>query len=238
MLAFASALAGVVRGFSGFGTALIFLPLAGLVIPPIWAISAVAIMGVTAPVVKVPEMVRQTKKKDLAMLGLGLLVGTPIGLILLLQMATETFRYGVSIFTLLLLAALISGLRYGGTLNRAMLAGCGALGGFMNGALGLPGPPVILLYLSSSMGIAATRATIFIFLILADFLTLFIYGSQGLLSLAQLTIGVLLVLPYFAGIWVGTVIFDPEQEKLYRAIAYVIIGCSAVLGLPLWESMV
>jgi hypothetical protein len=30
-------------------------------------------------------------------------------------------------------------------------------------------------------------------------------------------------------------LFDPEKEKTYRTIAFVIIGISALMGLPLFD---
>ena len=45
-VALAALVAGVVRGFSGFGTALIYLPVAAQVMPPVWAILSLAAMDV------------------------------------------------------------------------------------------------------------------------------------------------------------------------------------------------
>jgi uncharacterized membrane protein YuzA (DUF378 family) len=33
---------------------------------------------------------------------------------------------------------------------------------------------------------------------------------------------------------IGTALFDPARETLYRRVAYIIIGISAVRGLPIW----
>ena len=38
LLIFAVMLAGLVRGFAGFGTALVFVPLAAMVVSPVWTI--------------------------------------------------------------------------------------------------------------------------------------------------------------------------------------------------------
>jgi hypothetical protein len=37
------------------------------------------------------------------------------------------------------------------------------------------------------------------------------------------------------GNMIGARFFDPDKEKAYRTVAFVIIGCSAMMGLPLFD---
>ena len=50
-----------------------------------------------------------------------------------------------------------------------------------------------------------------------------------------LLLGVLLILPYMAGNLIGARFFRPEQEGIYRRVAYLLIAASALSGLPLWD---
>ncbi|HAV07572.1 MAG TPA: sulfite exporter TauE/SafE family protein, partial [Rhodobacteraceae bacterium] len=43
-IALGALIAGAVRGFSGFGTALVFLPVAGQFLSPIWALTVLTVM--------------------------------------------------------------------------------------------------------------------------------------------------------------------------------------------------
>ena len=48
-LIFAAVVAGLVRGFSGFRTNLVFLPLSGQFLPPFWALLTLVMMNLIGP---------------------------------------------------------------------------------------------------------------------------------------------------------------------------------------------
>ncbi len=227
--------AGIVRGFSGFGTAMIYLPFAASQLPPVWALTSLVIMDLIGPVTLIPKTIKDTYKPDLVKLGVGALIACPVGVWLLGYFNPEHFRYVVSILTLILLALLIGNFRYSGRLNGRIIVATGGLGGFLCGLAGLPGPPVILLYLASSLPPITIRANLFIYLILADLLLLSIFGIRGLMDSTAVVIGLLITAPYLAALWIGTILFNPARERVYRTVAYLVIALSAVRGLPLWN---
>ena len=227
-------ISGLVRGFSGFGTAMVYLPFAGSQISPIWALTSLVIMDVIASITLVPKTLKDTYLPDIYKLGLGALLTSPLGVLVLVLLEPAIFRYAVSIFTLLLLILLVVGFRYKGQLNSSIIVGTGGLGGFLSGTVGLPGPPVIMLYLASTLPPKIIRANIFIYLFLADLLLLVIFGFKDLIDLSAVILGGVVLLPYQAALWIGTFNFNPEKEKQYRNIAYLIIFISAMSGLPLW----
>ena len=47
--------------------------------------------------------------------------------------------------------------------------------------------------------------------------------------------GLAISLPYMGINWLGARLFDPARERVFRAVAYVVIATSAVLGLPVWS---
>ena len=233
-LMFGTILAGLVRGFSGFGTAMIFLPFAASVMPPIWAITTMVMMDLMAPLIMAPKTAKDAEMGDVWRLAAGCLCGLPFGVAVLVHLPIETFRYSVSIITLVLLVLLLSGFRYRGERTKPLIYGTGGLAGLLGGAVGIPGPPVIMLYLASPLPARVIRANNFLFLIAAGFMMIGVYAAQGLLYKMPLIIGACLSLIYLIGIAVGFKIFVPSREKLYRAIAYMIIAASALRGLPLF----
>ena len=84
------------------------------------------------------------------------------------------------------------------------------------------------------MPAAVIRATIFLYLFLSDALVVIALGIRGLLELQPILIGLVIVPVYLVFIVIGTRIFDPARESLYRGVAYVIIVGSALMGLPIW----
>ncbi len=231
----ATYVAGLVRGFAGFGTAMIYLPIAATVLPPVWAIITLVVFDIFGPAVLVPRVIRDVHLPDLGRLVLGVAAGLPIGLMVLYSVAPEVFRYVVSGLTLVLLLLLISGLRYQGRMTPGLVLGSGALGGMLGGSAGVPGPPVILLYLASPLPAAVVRATVTLYLLSYDVLLLGIFAGMGRLEAVPVWLGVLLAVPNALGNWSGAAIFRPGQEAVYRWVAYAIIGAAALSGLPIWS---
>jgi len=228
-------LAGLVRGFAGFGTAMVYLPFAGQVLSPVAALVTLVVMNIIGPLVNVPRAWHNGRPGEIARLALGALITLPLGVAVLEWMAPQDFRYVVSLLTLMLLALMLSGWRYHGVVSRAMLYVTGAVGGFLAGVAGLPGPPVILLYMASRNPPAVIRANTLIYLIATSAMMLMVFWGGGLLSPAPIMLGLVLAVPYLLANIAGAALFDPKRVALYRAVGYIIIAGSALSGLPLLD---
>ena len=227
--------AGVVRGFSGFGTAMIFLPFASSVMPPVWALTTLVVMEVVSSVPMIRRMARDAEIGELARLVVGALVAIPLGVAVLTVIDGNVFKLAVSALTLGMLAILLTGVRLKTAVNNSVVYGAGGIGGFMAGAVGLPGPPVILLYLARPLEPAAIRATLFSYLVMADTMLFGVFAISGILEREPVVTGLFAAIPFAAAMAIGAFIFSPEKEKTYRYVAYCIVGASAVMGLPLWR---
>jgi uncharacterized membrane protein YfcA len=228
--------AGTVRGFAGFGTAMIFLPVAGMFVSPVAAISALFIMDLIGPAPVIPQKFRAADKPDLARLVFGAALVFPAAIWLLLSFDPAVFRYSVSILSLVMLIALVSGLRIKTRLSPKYVWGIGGTAGFCGGFAGVPGPPVIFFYMASDRPAAVTRATNSCFLYGFDIMATTVLIVMGSTQPQALMMGALMAVPNVIGNFVGAAIFNPEKEKLYRNVAYAIIAISALSGLPIWES--
>lgn len=165
----------------------------------------------------------------------GVALGLPLGLFTLSFVDPDLFGWGVSVAILTLLAALMSGWRYRGSLGPRMTVGVGSFGGFLGGLAGIPGPPVILLYMASAKAISVIRASFLLYLLGIDLMMLGIFLMFGLLEAQAVVIGLMLVPVYMLANVAGAWLFDPQAERLFRSVAYMIIAASALLGLPIWE---
>lgn len=236
LLCGAGFLAGTVRGFSGFGSAIVFLPVAAQALPPFQALTTVVIADLLGALPNAPRALRACDKGDLFRLLVGLAVALPLGLWALTLLEPETFRYGVSALALALLLCLLLGVRYRGPTPNAMVYGVGGLSGFSCGLAGLPGPPVILFYMARPLPPAAIRANTFIFLTSADIAMLPALYALGHFDPDAALLGCLLIAPTMAGNLFGAWLFRPDYERLYRFVAYAVIGTIALVSLPFWRA--
>ncbi len=228
-------IAGIVRGFAGFGSAMIYLPCAGQVLSPFEAITTLVAMELVAPLIHVRRAVKDGHPGDVMRLTFGAVLAIPLGILVLSLVNPDVFRWTVSVIAILLVVILIAGLRYRGELTKPLIYGTGAAGGFLAGSAGLPGPPIILLYMSSTLPASAVRANNTLYLLTVDVVMVVALYVKGVLTASAAVIGGVMIAPYLLGNWLGALLFRPGAEALYRRIGYSIITLSALLGLPIWD---
>lgn len=228
-------LAGTVRGFSGFGSGLVFLPIAAQVLSPFQALTAVVIADLLGCIPNVPRALRECDRPDVLRLVTGLAVALPLGIWTLTFLEPDAFRYGVSAMALILLTCLLFGVRYRGVVSNAMVYATGGLSGFTCGVAGIPGPPVILFYMARPLAPTVVRANTFIFLSLTDIAMLPALFAFGRLDPSAVLLGILLIVPNMCGNIFGAWLFRPDYERIYRSVAYAIIAATAVTSLPVWD---
>jgi|TARA_B110000444_G_scaffold12596_1_gene10823 uncharacterized membrane protein YfcA len=230
----AAFLAGIVRGFTGFGTALVFIPLVAQVLTPIEAVFAMVIFDFIGVLPTVPRALKDGKVPDVLRLGAGMILTTPLGLLALYLMSQSSFRLLASLMILILLTLLIFGIRYRGELTNRLIYITGALGGLLGGSAGMPGPPVILIYMASRSAPSIIRANLLLYAMIGDtvifLLCLLSFNIAPLIFL----FGIIAIIPFVVGVGLGSKVFNPKKEGAYRVVAYIVIGFSAIYGLPFW----
>jgi uncharacterized membrane protein YfcA len=227
--------AGLVRGFAGFGSGLIIMPAASSVLDPFAALAFLTVIEFWGPLPNLRGALRDGDRTEAGQLLAGALVGVPLGLWGLSFLSPEAFGWTVSAVVLALLALIVSGWRYRPRNAPAGLVAIGGLGGFLGGVAGVPGPPVIMLYMAGQQAAAVIRGNFLLYLLGVDLIMLAILGSFGLLDVTAVLVALLLVPVYMLANAMGARLFDPGREGQFRAVAYAIIAVSALLGLPLWE---
>ncbi|NSX55190.1 sulfite exporter TauE/SafE family protein [Parasulfitobacter algicola] len=227
--------AGVVYGFAGFGAALIFMPIATIFIAPEVAVAAFSISALASLFTVVPKAWAVANKgATLRMIGAAV-VTAPLGIWILRTTDDTLLRWAVSVVVFITLLALITGWRYKGVPSHAARFGVGAATGFVGGATGLMGPIVVLFNLSGTDPVSVSRANSLVFLTLSSLALLPLMALQGVLGLASVLLGLLLLVPYGVGAVVGQALFNPQYERLYRLCAYGIIAVAVLLGLPIYN---
>jgi len=232
-VACAAVLAGLIRGFSGFGTALIYLPLASMSLPPIWVLVTLTVMDLVGPLPNVPRALRDGRPREVVVLAGAAALALLPGLFVLDMLGDDGFRWMVAGLCLVTVVLMASGWRWSGRMTSRRTASIGGLAGFLGGVAGLPGPPVILAYMAAPLPAAVIRAHILLFLVLWDIIFGATLWATGRLSAEPVWLGVVLIVPYLLANIAGAKLFRPERERLYRRTAYVLIAAAAFAALPL-----
>jgi uncharacterized protein len=225
-------ISGTARGFSGFGSALIFMPLASSLAAPRLIAALLLIIDFIGSLPLLPNAWRGADRTATAIIVAGALVGVPVGTWLLTRLDPVTTRWIISGFVTALLLLLLSGWRYRGKDHAALSVGIGALSGFCSGLAQTGGPPIVGYWLGRPIASDIARANIILFFAASDFFSVVSYALSGLLSRDAILFSLVIGPVYAIGIRFGTLLFGRASEKLFRGICYALIALAVIFGLP------
>jgi uncharacterized membrane protein YfcA len=223
---------GTARGFSGFGSALIFMPLASSMAAPRLVAALLLIIDFIAAAPLVPNAWKHADRNATAVMVAGALVGVPIGTYFLSRLDPVTTRWIISGFVFALLLLLLSGWRYRGKDHAALSIGIGGLSGFCSGLAQTGGPPIVGYWLGRPIVSAVARANILLFFGASDFFSVVSYAFTGLITSDAIRFSCLVGPVYAVGVWLGSRLFGRASETLFRGICYVLIAAAVIIGLP------
>ena len=231
----ATILAGIVRGFAGFGAAMMFIPIVSVVYEPKFAVAALFMIDIITPLPMIPKALKEFEFKEVLPISVGATITVPLGVYILKYSDPILLRYIISITILILIALLASGWRYSGKVNNPGLFSLGAVSGVAGGIASLYGPPLILFWMSRQSKAITIRANIIIFFAYIIAISGISLWLSGLLTL-QIFKAVVALFPLYAlAIWIGAQLFKFSSESFFRKVAYALILMVAILSLPVWQ---
>lgn len=227
--------AGLIRGFTGFGTALIFVPVASQFLSFTEVILVITLTGIGSMVTLVPQAWAQADRKEVTSLALAAALTAPVGVSLLGLIDVLTLRWIAAAIIAVTLAAVVSGWRYHGRLGVPGRLGIGAASGLFGGMTGLTGPVVIVFYLANARDITKVRANTILFLAVLDIVILANLALGDPIAARTFWLALLLGIPYVLATFLGKAAFDPRLERVYRLSAYSVIALAVVTSLPVFD---
>lgn len=223
---------GTARGFSGFGSALIFMPLASSIADPRLVAALLLIIDFVAAAPLLPGAWEKADRKATAVMVAGALIGIPIGTYFLSRLEPVTTRWIISTFVFALLLLLLSGWRYRGRDHAAISVGIGGLSGFCSGLAQTGGPPIVGYWLGRPLPSVIARANIVLFFGASDLFSAVSYAAAGLITMDAIRFAIVVGPVYGIGVWFGASLFGKASEAVFRAICYALIAAAVIFGLP------
>ena len=236
LVAATALLAGFVRGFTGFGAGMIFIPAASAIYDPVIAIVLLFLIDTVATLPVLPPHFRNCRWREVGPMALSASLAFPFGLLLLLRMDPLATRWVLSLFILAATAAMATGLRYKGEPKLGQTLAVGSAMGFLSGAMGLGGPLIVLFWLGGPERAARVRSNIFAFFGTFSLVCLVGYWWSGLFT-APRVLGALALVPLYAGAMaLGSSLFDRSSDEGYRRAALALCAAIALATMPFWHS--
>lgn len=231
-------IAAMARGFSGFGAALIFVPLASTVVTPQVASPLLLITDAVLALGFIPDAYRRADRREVSVMALGAALGIPLGTLMLVRLDALTIRWGIVVLAGGMLALLASGWRYRGRPTPPLTFGIGGLAGVFTGAAQTGGPVVVAYWLGSPARPAIVRANIILYFAISTAIALIAYYAGGVLTLAVLKLCLVVGPVYGLGLVLGARLFGVADEAIFRRICYALIAVAVLVSLPVLDGVV
>jgi len=225
--------AGMVRGFAGFGAAMVMTPAFSAIYGPAVGISLCLLLEIAVALPLLPRAIKYVNWRRIAVLLLAAIIGAPLGNLVLTQVAAEPMRWAISAIVLTAVALLASGWRFRGRPRPLTTLAAGGMIGFLNGLSGMAGPPIIFYYLAGDETAERVRANLTTYFIFVDLVTLVVFAGRDLIGWNTGVLALWLVPAVVAGGLLGQRLFPLASEKFYRRLALFLLVAVAIGSLIL-----
>jgi uncharacterized membrane protein YfcA len=233
----AAVLGGFVRGFTGFGGALIYVPVVSAVAGPQIAATTFLIVDYLLTLPMAVRSIRICRWPTVLPAAIAAVIATPVGAWLLATGDPIVLRWIICIVVILFLGLIVSGWRYRGDPTVAASVGVGGVSGLFAGVGQISGPPVIALWLSGSLPLAIIRANMFCFFGLLGLSSFAAYLWRDLFSVDTLFYLALLGPLYGGALYLGGWAFARTAGASYRPLTYVLVAFAALSSMPIFDGM-
>lgn len=212
-------IAGMVRGFAGFGAAMLMTPVFSALYGPAAGIALCLLLEIAVALPLLPAVVRLVDWRQLGLLLAAAVVLVPVGTHVLTLTEPEPMRWAISAIILVAVALLASGWRYPGRPRPVTTLAAGAASGFLNGLSGMAGPPIAFYYLAGQATAAHVRANLTTYFVFVDLAAIAVFASRGLIGWDTGVHGLVLAPAVMLGGLLGQRLFPLASERFYRRLA-------------------
>jgi uncharacterized protein len=226
-----------VRGFAGFGAAMIYVPAASLMVGPqiavitLWTMDTIPSLPIVMPALKKADW------KSVLPVAAGYAAMVGIGVWFLKHGETELVRWLISGFILATVAVLWSGWRYHGARPLPLSLMVGGISGLFGGAAQLSGPPVLVYWLAGSDPAWLIRANTIVLFFITTLFSGAAFLAGGLFHRPAVICAILCAPVYGIGLVLGQRLFGHASEATFRRAAFIIILSVAIVTLPLFDGV-
>ena len=223
--------ASIIRGFNGFGFSATCISGFSFILPAIEIVPIILILEVLISIFMIPYIWNKIDWSFVSKILVGIIIGSPIGLILLKYLDSEITHLSVCIIIIFFSLLLMKGYSNQNINNNFGKFLTGIVSGTLNSLTTLGGMPVALFLLVTSIQPAIIRASLAALFFLTDiyaFILSFFAGIVDWLTIYR-TIPLIVILPI--GVYIGNKFFVKSKEETYRKVVFYFLIIVSIIGI-------
>ena len=207
---------------------MIVVPTVALIFDPKTAVVMHALIEIPVIAQLLPAGIRNGERATVMPMLLALIVSVPMGMYFLAAIDPDIMRLMMSSVVVLMVTLMSTGWHYKQKIGLNVSVAGGAIGGFLQGATGIGGPPIITLLMSRGDNSLTTRGNNIIMMgsiMLVSLATQYLYGFLN----QQIVLLSLCLAPIYAlTTYLGSRFFNRGGDRFYRGIALALLAVTAV----------
>ena len=222
---------GFIRGFLGFGSGLITIPILSYLYSPVFAMVFNIAIEIPATIYLTYVGAKSCKFKEISPMFFSMMLTIPIGTIFLVSVNEQLIKIIMSILVIFFVLLIASGWKLKATVTKYVLTISGVISGLMQGATGMGGPPYATVLLSKGDSDNVTRGNILIMstgIVISAIISFYMFN---LFTKELLLTGLITSPIYILATYTGTKFFDLSGNRYYRNISLFSLGLIGVLTL-------
>lgn len=221
--------ASVLRGFTGFGFGLAAVPLLALVLPPAEVVPLVVTLQVIIGVGGLRAAWADCDWRAVRLLLPGLIIGVPIGLVILTQLPANPVRLVIGAIIAFSVWLIHRGVRLPPNPSWLVSGGVGLVSGIISGLASMGGPPVVVYLLAIGHSAIRMRATTIVYFMLSGVVSFVPMAARGLITRDILIWSAASLPVLFGGSRLGTWAFFRAKPRHHRMVALASLSVLAAL---------
>ncbi|MEJ2612477.1 MAG: sulfite exporter TauE/SafE family protein [Candidatus Thiodiazotropha sp.] len=231
--AVAVVVAGLIRGFAGFGAAMAMVPPLSVLLGPEKAVLLVAAIETIGMLQLLPTAVRNTSREYFTPLVISACLTVPLGTYALVIIEPRLITTLMATVVLFFVFAMVLGWKNETGYTKPGVSVAGTVSGFLAGSTGMAGPPIILYMISpQTMAPQIVRGTLISFFGVTGFLTLIFLLYFSSVDVVVLAWYLLLLTPLFMlATYAGSHIFHRSQGRNYKNVALILLSIISITSL-------
>jgi uncharacterized membrane protein YfcA len=218
-----------VQGLAGFGIGLVSLAFLPFLMSPQHAIVLITLYAAVFIVVIFIPLRRDFTLRGMPELVAGTILATPAGVWLLAALPSDVLKHLIGLVLLLIVALEWLGLYPQRLRGRGWGFGAGLAAGVLGGAIGTPGPPVILYAAAQDWSPRTVKANIQAFLMINQAVILLGYWWAGLLDREVWRLTWLFAAPAVLGLATGMLLFARLDRARFRRVVFLVLFLSGLV---------
>ena len=219
-----------VRGLTGFGMAILLVPILALALSPVHAVLLTNFLSVFIGLSEIRRLLRNAEKSAWIIIAL-VAVTTPLGLYALSLTTPAIARVVIAFIALSAFVAILLPRRGAMDHHPATTGGVGILSGLMTGYAGMPGPPVVPYYVGRDIARETAKASMLLIFTCASSAGLVSGAALGVLEWNLALLAALLFPAVLVGNRLGDRLSGRIADRTWRVCVGVVLGAAAMAAL-------